>query len=59
MLLHLSSRHSYWFCSHCRLEMSNSDDQTSHQKGKVAGFNSASLKAAIAPLKSEQPVVVV
>ncbi len=59
MLLHLSSRHSYWFCSHCRLEMSNSDDQTSHQKGKVARLNSASLQTAIAPLKSERPVAVV
>ncbi len=45
MLLHLSSRYSYWFCSHCRLEMSNSDSQASDPKRKVAELNSASLKS--------------
>ena len=55
MLLHLSSRRSYWFCRHCRVEMPNSEARIGQRERKT-GFDSSSLEAAIAPLKSRQSV---
>jgi ribosomal protein L37AE/L43A len=28
MLRHLSSRHSYWYCGNCRIEMPNTDTES-------------------------------
>ncbi len=59
MLLHLSGRRSYWLCSHCRLEIPNSVSRSNRKQSKAINFTSSQLKAAISPLKPEQPVVAV
>ena len=57
MLLHLSSRRSYWLCNRCRIEMPNPNPKGIPQSQKI-DLNS-SLQTAIAPLKSNQPVATV
>ncbi|MGL5833927.1 MAG: hypothetical protein ACRC1Z_11950 [Waterburya sp.] len=59
MLLHISSRRSFWLCSHCRVEIPNSPKQKSLNKSTSVKFNSSALKAVIAPLESAQVVAVV
>ncbi|MBW4536565.1 MAG: hypothetical protein KME09_21770 [Pleurocapsa minor HA4230-MV1] len=59
MLLHLSSRRSFWLCSHCRAEIPNADSQVSLNKSTSIKFNSSGLKSAIAPLQSGQPVAAI
>ena len=54
MLLHLSSRRSYWYCNHCRLEMPNPPARLNHKERSLNP--DSSLETAIAPLKSHQPV---
>ncbi|MBE9045346.1 hypothetical protein IQ255_13220 [Pleurocapsales cyanobacterium LEGE 10410] len=56
MLLHLTSRRSYWFCSHCRLEIPNSNAMGIAEMKKSFQLNSSSIKAAIANNKSDEPV---
>ena len=55
MLLHLSSRRSYWFCSHCRLEMPNPSVKGLHQDKTI---EAKSIRTKIAPLKSNQPIAI-
>jgi len=57
MLLHLSSRRSFWLCSHCRLEIPSADPQKKLNKKTAIQFHSSSLQAAIAPLQSEQKAI--
>ena len=59
MLLHLSSRRSFWLCSHCRLEIPHSPPRSRLNKTTAIKFDSSSLEKAIAPLKSVQPAVAV
>ncbi|MEO1670221.1 MAG: hypothetical protein AAFR77_05430 [Cyanobacteria bacterium J06631_2] len=59
MLLHLSSRRSFWLCSHCRIEIPNSDPQKQLNKSTAIQFSPSSLKAAIAPLQVEHKVATV
>ena len=54
MLLHLSSRRSYWFCNHCRLEMPTAAKASRNRNVDL----STSLEAAIAPVKSHQSVAI-
>ncbi|MEM8718980.1 MAG: hypothetical protein AAGE84_06680 [Cyanobacteria bacterium P01_G01_bin.39] len=58
MLLHLSSRRSYWLCPHCRLEMPDLGTQVKQQANKAIRFNSSPLKTTMVSTKSPQPVVV-
>lgn len=55
MLLHLSSRRSYWFCSHCRLEMPDISSFKQTKENNAVSFKE-SLKAAIPAMKAEQAV---
>ena len=55
MLLHLSSRRSYWFCNHCRLEMPTAAKAS---RNRTVDLSPSSLEAAIAPLKSHQSVAI-
>lgn len=57
MLLHLSSRRSYWLCNHCRIEMPNPDPRGFRQDKNVE--LKPTLQTAIASLKSNQPVAAV
>ncbi|MEL6494814.1 MAG: hypothetical protein AAFQ41_06780 [Cyanobacteria bacterium J06623_7] len=59
MLLHLSSRRSFWLCSHCRVEVPHTDAQTQCNKNTSLKFTPAKLKVAIAPLHSEQKVATI
>ncbi|MEM8673763.1 MAG: hypothetical protein AAGF83_07805 [Cyanobacteria bacterium P01_G01_bin.67] len=58
MLLHLSSRRSYWLCPHCRMEMPNSVSQGKQSISEAISFNSSPLKTTIMPSASPQPVIV-
>ena len=57
MLLHLSSRRSYWYCNHCRLEMPNPPARLNHKERSLNP--DSSLETALAPLKSHQPAAMV
>ncbi|MEL6786059.1 MAG: hypothetical protein AAFO76_01330 [Cyanobacteria bacterium J06607_15] len=59
MLLHLSSRRSFWLCSHCRLEIPNAAPHKNLNKSTAVPFSSSSLKTAIAPLQSGHKVATV
>jgi len=59
MLLHLSSRRSYWLCPHCRLEMPNSVSRADRNESKTIRFTSSPIKAVISPLKSEPSILTV
>lgn len=58
MLLHLSSRRSFWLCSHCRLEIPNSGSQENRQQTKTISFASSPIKAVMTPLQSEPSIVI-
>lgn len=58
MLLHLSSRRSFWLCSHCRIEIPNSVSRPQLRTTAVK-FDSSKLEKVVAPLKSAQPVAAV
>ncbi|MGL5074401.1 MAG: hypothetical protein ACRDBG_00980 [Waterburya sp.] len=58
MLLHLSNRRSYWFCSHCRLEMPNLNTNKQATKS-TKKLHSTSLKEAIASHKSANQVAAI
>ncbi|MEL6927669.1 MAG: hypothetical protein AAFO95_03430 [Cyanobacteria bacterium J06600_6] len=59
MLLHLSSRRSFWFCSHCRLEVPNSYSLSGVNNTTTIKFNSSGLKKVIAPLQSSPQVAAI
>lgn len=59
MLLHLSKRRSYWLCSHCRLEIPSSESSQVLNKSSTITLSSSPLTAAIAPLKSGQPIAAI
>ena len=57
MLRHLSNRHSYWFCSRCRIEM---PDIEYHQKAESKikmNFNSSTQKVSLNVRKPAKPMV--
>ena len=59
MLLHLTSRRSYWFCRHCRLEIPNFKAKGIEDLRKAIQLNPSSIKAAIAHNKSTKPVTAI
>jgi hypothetical protein len=56
MLFHLSNRRSFWFCSHCRLEMPDLNTKKQATKQTIKQLHSTSLKEAIASHKSVKPI---
>lgn len=54
MLLHISSRRSYWFCNHCRLEMPNVNYEL--KRNKAVELSSSLNKIAITSHKLARPV---
>lgn len=59
MLRHLSSRRSFWFCSHCRLEMPDTDKVLNTHKQIIDPFNSSILETAISSHTSSHQVAVI
>lgn len=59
MLLHLSNRRSFWFCSHCRLEMPNLNTNKQAAKPTIKQLHPTSLKEAISSHKSANPVAAI
>ena len=59
MLLHLSSRRSFWFCNYCRLEMPNLDGKRKNSQKNAVQINSSSLQAAITANKSLEAVAAI
>jgi hypothetical protein len=59
MLLHLGNRRSFWFCSHCRLEMPNLNINKQATKPNMRQLNPNSLKEAIASHKSSNPIAAI
>lgn len=59
MLLHLSNRRSYWFCSHCRLEMPNLVNNYHSSKKVVKQLHPNSLIEAIAPHQSSSSIAAI
>ena len=57
MLRHLSNRHSYWFCSRCRIEMPDIQYKQKAQSKVKMNFNSSAINAVIIPHKDVSPVV--
>ena len=55
MLLHLSSRRSFWFCNYCRLEMPNLNEK----RKNTVQINTSSLQAAITANKSLETVAAI
>lgn len=56
MLRHLSSRRSFWFCSHCRLEIPDTDKVINSCKKSTVQFNSPVFKAPISSHTSSHQV---
>lgn len=57
MLRHLSNRHSYWFCSRCRIEMPDiTHKQKAHKKIKM-NLNSSAIDAVAIAQKNAASVV--
>jgi len=59
MLLHLSNRRSFWFCSHCRLEMPDLETKKQATNSNIKQLYPNSLKEAISSHKSANPVAAI
>ncbi|MEM6611153.1 MAG: hypothetical protein AAF652_02670 [Cyanobacteria bacterium P01_C01_bin.72] len=59
MLLHISSRRSFWRCSHCRTEVPHTAPQKQLNKSTPIKLPATSLKATVAPLPVEHKVAAI
>lgn len=59
MLRHLSNRRSFWLCSHCRLEIPDSDRVVNGYQEKTTSFNSSILKTTITSSASSHKVAAI
>ena len=57
MLRHLSNRHSYWFCSRCRIEMPDIEHKQKARQKVQMNLNSSPIDAIIITRKNVAPVV--